>query len=195
MSARTRPRRTAATRAAWAVAAAVVLAGCSSSSDAPDPAAVTTTVTTTPGVSPEASPSAGDPTGVSTGAGDTAAGDTAEPTDVATDPPLTTGGPRSDDLEVVVSYAGVAPDGGSVEVAGFVPGVVEDGGRCKLVLARSRKDDVSVDGEAFADAQSTSCALLSVPVGRLAPGDWTARLEYRSGRSSGTSSPMTIAVP
>ncbi len=48
---------------------------------------------------------------------------------------------------------------------------------------------------AFADAQSTSCALLSVPVDRLAPGEWTARLDYRSDTSAGSSSAQTVDVP
>jgi hypothetical protein len=127
--------------------------------------------------------------------GDTPSGDDAEPTAVATDPPVDTSGSGSSDLEVVVSYAAVEPGGGAVEVSGFVPGVVEDGGRCVLVLGRTGRDDVIVEGQAFADAQSTSCALLSVPVDRLAPGAWTARLDYRSDTSAGSSAPQTVDVP
>jgi len=99
------------------------------------------------------------------------------------------------DPEVFVSLAAVEPGTGAVEVSGFVPGLAEDGGRCVLVLSRAGRDDVTVEGEAFADAQSTSCALLSVPVDRLTSGSWTARLDYRSDSSSGSSADVTVDVP
>lgn len=185
-------QRTVPTRAAWAVTATLLLTGCSSSSDPMgESAASPSPVASTPGAT--SAPSSGDPAGQHP-VEDTGGTDS-EPTDVATDPPVDGSGSGSSDLDVVVSSAAVEPGGGAVEVSGFVPGVVEDGGRCVLVLSRAGTDVVSVAGEAFADAQSTSCALLSVPVDRLAPGEWTARLDYRSDASAGSSSPQTVDVP
>lgn len=185
-------QRTAPARVAWAVTATLLLTGCSSSSDPTgESAASPSSTTSTPGAT--SAPSSGDAAGQDP-VEDTGGTDS-EPTDVATDPPADGSGSGSSDLDVVVSYAAVEPGGGAVEVSGFVPGVVEDGGRCVLVLSRAGTDDVSVESEAFADAQSTSCALVSVPVERLAPGEWTARLDYRSDASAGSSSPQTVDVP
>lgn len=124
---------------------------------------------------------------------DTSPTDRPEPTDVATDPPAAVD-PGSG-LDVVLSFATVDPGGTAVEASGSVPGLVEDGGRCVLVLGRAGRDDVSVEGDAFADAQATSCPLLSVPVDRLSPGTWTARLDYRSDTSSGSSPDVDVVVP
>ncbi|TFV53596.1 hypothetical protein [Blastococcus sp. TF02A-35] len=157
--------------------AALVLTGCSTPSSA-DPAPTAAAGTTSPSAG---APVAADP------------GDDAEPTDVAGDAPVEAG--PGADQEVVVSHAAVGPAGDAVEVSGFVPGLVEDGGRCVLVLGRTGHTDVTVEDEAFAEAQSTACALLSVPVDRLAPGVWTARLDYRSDVSSGSSEDVEVVVP
>ncbi len=189
-------RRTSAPRWAWAVTAALLLTGCSSDTgdttgdSIGEPAAGASSATPTPGATP--APSSGaDPAGQDPveDAGTT----DSEPPAVATDPPVETA-PGSD-LEVVISFAAVEPGSDAVEASGFVPGLVEDGGRCVLVLGRAGQDDVSVEGEALADAGSTSCALLSVPLDRLVPGEWTARLDYRSDTSAGSSSPQPVDVP
>ncbi|MGY1783998.1 hypothetical protein [Geodermatophilus sp. SYSU D00698] len=151
-----------------------LLAGCSSSVDSPAGA-------TGPVASPSTSPA------------DDQAPDHAEPTDVATDEPVEV--EAGSNVDVVVSYAGVEPGGTALEVAGFVPGLNENGGRCVLVLSRSGQGEVSVGGEAFADAQSTSCVPLSVPIGQLSAGTWTVRLDYRSDATSGSSNEMEVVVP
>ncbi len=133
-----------------------------------------------------------------TGAGDTGAGATAPPAG-DTGPAAVTDAPVDVDpgsgLDVVVSFAAVGPGGDAVEASGSVPGLVEDGGRCVLVLRRDGRDDVTAEGAASADAQSTSCGLLAVPLDRLAPGAWTARLDYRSDESSGSSDDVEVVVP
>lgn len=173
--------RTAVGRTARAFSAALLLghlAACSSSTVAGSGA---TGTAPSPSVSPSSSPLGDEPT------------DSPGPADVANDAPVED--EPGSDVDVVVSYAGVEPGGTAVEVAGFVTGLVEAGGRCSLVLNRSGHDERHVDGEAVPDAQSTSCALLSVPVDRLAPGTWTARLEYRSGTSSGSSDEVPVVIP
>ncbi|WP_448641005.1 hypothetical protein [Geodermatophilus sp. URMC 63] len=179
--------------------AALVLTGCSSSSSgsapddssaAPSPSSTSPASTSPASTSPAAAPTGATGTASSPSAGPT---DDAEPTDVATDSPA--GVRPGPDREVFVTYAAVTPASAAVEVSGFVPALVEDGGRCVLVLSHAGRPDVSVEGEAFADAQSTACALLSVPVDRLAPGTWVARLDYRSEGSSGSSADVQVVIP
>jgi hypothetical protein len=183
--------RPLARRTAWAVSAALLVGPLASCSGSPGAGAGAGTTA--------ASSSATSTSASATGATETASSpspsstDRPEPTDVATDPPAAVD-PGSG-LDVVVSSAGVDPGGGALEVSGFVPGLVEDGGRCVLVLSRAGEDDVSVEQEALGDAQSTSCGLLSVPVDRLSPGTWTARLDYRSDDSSGSSDDVEVVVP
>ncbi len=189
--------RTTARRTVWALSAAVLvgpLAACSGSADTGASGGVTavpsTTVTagpttaTGPASSLDASPT-----------GETATDRTGEtdPTDVATDTPV--GVEPGTGLDVVVSFVALEPGGRAVEASGSLPGLIEDGGRCVLVLSREGRDDVSAEVPASADAQSTSCGLLSVPVDRLSPGTWTARLDYRSAGSSGSSADVTVDVP
>ncbi|MBM7805808.1 hypothetical protein JOD57_001645 [Geodermatophilus bullaregiensis] len=206
-------RRTSPARAAWAVSAALLLgplaAGCTSSPAGGD----ATTGGDASGGSP--SPAAAPPGG---GAGETAAapsGDTSSdtasdtspdespddtgPTAVATDPPAEDPGDAGTpddpaDVDVVITYSGVEPGTATLEVAGFAA-VVEDGGECVLTLSRSGHDDVRVEGAGTPDVRTTACGALSVPVGGLAPGEWTARLAYRSATSSGTSPSQTVEIP
>lgn len=106
---------------------------------------------------------------------------------VATDPPAARG-----EIAVVVTYADWV-DGG-VEVDGYVAGVVEDGGTCRLTLTRG--DDVqTVEGVAASDASTTTCGSLIVAGGGLTAGDWSAVLTYDSTSSSGSSAPSVVAVP
>ncbi|SDC06005.1 hypothetical protein SAMN05660690_0385 [Geodermatophilus telluris] len=195
--------RTAVRRAAWTVSAALLLGPLAACSGPADTEAATGT--TTPSSSSAAADAgttgtvpAPDASADGGTADDGAADGEAEPTFVATDPPRGSGTDEdagSSDVDVVVSYAGVEPGSSAVEVAGFVAGVVEDGGRCTLELSRSGAGDVTVEGDAVADAQTTSCGLLSVPLERLSPGTWTARLDYRSAASSGSSADVQVVVP
>jgi hypothetical protein len=187
-------RRTALARGAWVAAAVLVLTGCSSFTSAPAASEGTgagPSASSTPAASTSAGAAPTEATG--TASSPDAPTDEADPTDVATDPPVDVA--PGDDLDVVVSFAAFQPGSGAVEASGSVPGLVEDGGRCVLVLSRAGRADVSVEGEAFPDAQSTSCDLLSVPVDRLSPGTWTARLDYRSDTSSGSSADVEVVVP
>jgi hypothetical protein len=110
-----------------------------------------------------------------------------------TSSPGTPGSPA--DVDVQISYGAVDAATNAVEVGGIVTGVVEDDGRCALVLRRPGQTDVRVEGAAVPDVTSTACARLAAPVDGLAPGTWTAQLEYRSGASAGTSAELPIEIP
>ncbi|RFU21750.1 hypothetical protein [Geodermatophilus marinus] len=117
-----------------------------------------------------------------------------EPTAVATDAPVVetpapvTGG------DLVLTYAGWAEVDGTVEAAGYVPGVVEDTGSCVLTLSR---DGIAVEtsSPASADATSTACSLLAVPGDQLAPGTWDGSVAYSSPTSTAVSEPFEVVVP
>ena len=211
-------RRTSAPRWAWAVTAALLLTGCSSDTtgDSAGSAAGASSAAPTPAATAVPSPG-GDPVGQDPGedgvatdgeamdggvtdGGVTDGGVTdGEPTAVATDPPVEepedAGTPDDPaDVDVVITYSGFEPGTDAVEVGGFAA-VVEDDGECVLTLSRSGRDDVQVEAAATPDVRTTACGSLSVPADRLAPGEWTARLEYRSSTSSGTSPSQTVEIP
>jgi hypothetical protein len=109
---------------------------------------------------------------------------------VATDPPV-----QDDDgsVEVLVTMSEWSAADDRALVAGYVSGVVEDGGTCTLTLT-SGGARVTAENAAMADAATTSCGALTVPGDRLAPGTWSATLAYESPTSSGSSSPVRIEV-
>lgn len=113
------------------------------------------------------------------------------PTDpVATDVPVpATGG----DVSVVLGFAEWDAAAGQLEAAGYVSGVVENGGTCALDLTAGGQH-VQATSAAEADATTTTCGALSVPGDQLADGTWTATLHYGSATSQGTSGPVTVAV-
>lgn len=97
-------------------------------------------------------------------------------------------------VEVVMTYGSYHPASGSVRVGGFAE-VLEADGTCVLTLSRSGHADVTAEGPASPDATSAACGELAVDGALLAPGPWTARLEYRSSGASGQSGPTTIELP
>lgn len=95
-------------------------------------------------------------------------------------------------VDVVVSWSGWDAAQGRAAVGAYVPSVVEDGGTCRLTLTKGT-EVVTGEQAAAADADSTSCGELSVPVG--AGGTWTATVTYTSKQSSGSSAPVEIEAP
>ncbi|OJV82130.1 MAG: hypothetical protein BGO37_03785 [Cellulomonas sp. 73-92] len=81
----------------------------------------------------------------------------------------------------------------AIEVSSFVP-VVEDGGTCTLTVTLGSAT-VKVDGQAYADASSTSCGLLTVPAKDLSKGTWHADVSYGSPHTRGSSAPQPVEVP
>jgi hypothetical protein len=90
----------------------------------------------------------------------------------------------------VITYAG-SEAGSSVEVNGYVAGVVEAAGTCRLTLTRGG-DTVVDENPAEADATTMNCGLLQAA--DLAAGTWTAVLTYESATSAGTSSAVEVEV-
>ncbi|MBN1093852.1 hypothetical protein JKP75_15610 [Blastococcus sp. TML/M2B] len=121
-----------------------------------------------------------------------------DPTEVATDPapstvPAPTGGARAD-ATVQITYYGWNPDSSVVEVGGFVPFLVEEGGTCTLTLTQGGAS-ATASREATPNVTSTACGELVVPGDQLAPGTWDAVLAYESERSAGSTEPVEVQVP
>lgn len=110
--------------------------------------------------------------------------------EVATDPTSSTGVAGS--VDVVVTSA--EQEGDEVVVYGFVQGVVTDSGTCTVTVSRPGAADVVVSGTAFADATTTGCDPLSVPVDPSAAGPWSVVLSYSSASASGASQPTAVSV-
>jgi hypothetical protein len=122
------------------------------------------------------------------------ADEVAEPTPgqvVATDDPAPTSGGQ---VTPVITQAGWAASGAAVEVSGFVAGVVEDGGTCRVTLTREGQ---TVTGEraALADATTTACGAFELGSADMDAGWWQAVLSYESATSSGSSGPVDVLVP
>jgi hypothetical protein len=113
----------------------------------------------------------------------------AEPSEVATDAPLSTSTGR---VDVVLTYVMFDQASGTVQASGFAAGVVEDGGTCTLTLTRDGKE-VTATTTAEADAKTTSCGLLESPAG-LAAGTWEAALTYASADAHGESGSQEVSV-
>ncbi|WP_299952285.1 hypothetical protein [uncultured Modestobacter sp.] len=109
---------------------------------------------------------------------------------IATDAPVPTGAAAT----AVLAYLDWNADADGVEAAGYVSGVIEDGGSCTLVLTR---DGVSVTAElsGMADASTTVCGGFTVPAAQLSPGTWNGVLQYSSGSADVASPAQTLVVP
>ncbi|MGY1917286.1 hypothetical protein [Blastococcus sp. SYSU DS0973] len=94
----------------------------------------------------------------------------------------------------VLSFAMWEEETSSVEAAGYVSPVIEDGGTCTLHLTRGG-DEVSITVPGVADASTTVCGGLSVPEEQLAAGTWTLRLAYSSATADVVSAPVDVEVP
>jgi len=115
-----------------------------------------------------------------------------DPTDVATDAPVSTA--PSADAPVEITYYGWNDATGVVELAGFVVGVVEEGGTCTLTLTKGGTS-ATTTAQGTANVGTTSCGEQVVPGGELSSGTWRAVLSYESGTSQGTSEPVEVQVP
>lgn len=96
-------------------------------------------------------------------------------------------------VQVVVTYADWNDSESVLEVTGFVSGVVEDGGTCRLT-AQSQAATATVETSGIADASTTSCGTLMIPGADLAPGTWDVVLSYESSRASGESLAASVEV-
>lgn len=183
--------RRAAASGLLAVLAVGAIAGCGGDDPAATPEPTTaptqgTTTSSTAGATPgipapedggaEAAPGTDDAGGASTGSAGSPAG-----------------GATGDAVQPTLTYAGPVASGG-YELAGVVPGVVEDGGLCTFQLT-SGSTVVQREQEGLADATSTSCGSVELSGADLRSGTWEAVLRYDGPAGGGASEVATVVVP
>ncbi len=93
----------------------------------------------------------------------------------------------------VLTYWGQESPGSDFEANGRVPGVIESDGTCTLTLIKDGKS-VSTKRTALANAQDTTCGLMTLKFSSLTAGDWKAILSYSSSKSQGSSSAIVVKV-
>lgn len=143
------------------------------------------------GATVTSSPPADATSGVPEADGSPTATATDSPGSGATDP-LTVGGGTT--VDPVVTFADWVDPTASVEVNGYVGGILESEGNCVLSLSRGA-DDLIVETVARPDASTMVCGLMQVAGADLEPGTWQAVLSYRSDTATGTSPAVDVEVP
>ncbi|MDQ3075855.1 MAG: hypothetical protein M3Q34_01900 [bacterium] len=99
---------------------------------------------------------------------------------------------QSGNVGVILSSYGQNPDDKSIEVSGFAPGIIENGGTC--ILKISGPTSASTTNNAFADAKNTNCGLLTIPASKLKKGNYTISVLYNSAKYQGASDIITLEV-
>ena len=109
---------------------------------------------------------------------------------VATDAPDVV---TATEVPVTITWFGWEPDAREVQLAGFVGGVVEDGGVCTLTMTKGASK-VRGERDALADASTTSCGEFHLPGGAISAGTWRAVLSYSSAGHTGRSEAVDVEV-
>jgi hypothetical protein len=109
---------------------------------------------------------------------------------VATDEPVVATGSV---VPVIVTFHGWDPGAELVEVAGYVAGVIEEGGSCTLTLTRDGQT-VTGTSEAVPAASTTDCGGVTVPGDQVTDGVWSAVLTYESAAHEGSSEAWDVEV-
>ncbi|MDC7122965.1 hypothetical protein OMK64_15635 [Cellulomonas fimi] len=161
-------RRRTASILLTALLASALVAGCTADGGEPDETDDTPTAAAGADGTGGATPSASSPAGASPTAGEP--GDGAAPTS-----PATGGGQDHAAGTPVVTSAVVV--GTSVEVSGYVDGVVVDDGECRFELLGGGSV-VSASSRSLADAASTACPSVTVDAPSGSPSQWRARLVW-----------------
>lgn len=79
---------------------------------------------------------------------------------------------------------------GGGEVAGFIPGIVENGGTCTATFT-SGSNTVTKTSQGFANASTTNCTPISYAGSGVTAG-WSVTLTYSSNTSEGTSDASAV---
>ena len=79
---------------------------------------------------------------------------------------------------------------GGGEVAGFIPGIVENGGTCTATFTNG-SNTVTKTSQGFANASTTNCTPISYTGSGVQAG-WSVTLTYSSNTSEGTSDASAV---
>lgn len=101
-----------------------------------------------------------------------------------------------DDGRVIVApiISSAAIVGSDVEVRSYVTGTIENGGTCQATLTQNG-NTVSKESTSVADATTTICPPLRIPLSQLSSGTWSIVVTYSSLTSTGTSNSASVEIP
>lgn len=101
---------------------------------------------------------------------------------------------NSGNKQVTPIVTNASQSGESIFLSAYVPGVVENGGKCTYTVTKGLATVTKVT-DSFVNVSNTNCTPLNL--NRLefsSSGDWQVVVSYASSTASGTSQPKTLTV-
>lgn len=92
-------------------------------------------------------------------------------------------GKKNVDVVITTQYQ----DSDGVHVNGYVSGVIENDGTCKLTLTHENGKTVSTTRKSHVNATNTTCGQSTISQDKLSSGKWTISLSYNSENATGKS--------
>ena len=113
--------------------------------------------------------------------------DTPSATETPTETPTPTVDPNLNQVSLTLIDANGFKDNGYVQVIASVDGVMEDDGKCTLVVTQGAQSQ-SVEVAAESNVNSTQCFPMQVPISSFKNGNAKFTVTYLSDASTGTTS-------
>lgn len=88
-------------------------------------------------------------------------------------------------VDVVITTYNQDQEG--LHVNGYVDGVIESNGTCKLTLTNESGRKIVTTRKSHENAKNTTCGQSTIPTKRLSSGTWTITLSYYSDNAEGVS--------
>ncbi len=92
---------------------------------------------------------------------------------------------------IITAYGYTAA--GGVEVGSRVPGIIENGGTCTLVVEKDGKQ-ITQTKKSTDNVSETSCGFISITADKFSSGTWTAQVNYSSKKARGSSESVNIEI-
>lgn len=102
------------------------------------------------------------------------------------------GAPTKAPTTAVLTSAAVSESDGVVSLAGYIDGVIADGGTCRYTLTQATRS-VTADVTGVADASTTQCPWADVTTSKLSSGEWMATVTYLP--TGAVSDPLSFSIP
>ena len=84
--------------------------------------------------------------------------------------------------------------GSAIRIAGYVPGIFEEGGDCTVVIERNGTK-ITKASKGFQNVSTTQCTPVTIDRSEFsATGDWQVTITYSSTTAKGVSQAQTLAV-
>ncbi|MBM7480367.1 hypothetical protein ACFP63_09875 [Oerskovia jenensis] len=96
-------------------------------------------------------------------------------------------------VSVTLTFVATDTAAGVIQAGGYAD-VIDDAGVCSLVLTHDG-ETVRTELPAQPDATTTSCGGFSIPLTGMAPGSWSAVLEFASPTGDGRSDVTQVNIP